>query len=198
MKNLILKSLLSIVLVGSLANAEESTGIRLGFINGSGTATVDHSYYISSDDVDVTQKGFEGYVFVESKQPDKIGIRPMVGLKVINGDDEYKSTEYSTMLLKGNIEIYGEPSQFFKPFGGIGLGFGNTCVDTWYGETMSHATFEFSLSVGFTGDVNENFGYYAKFERSGVALSEEIDSYGDRVSYRMGSNNFGAGIQFKF
>ena len=111
----------------------------------------------------------------------------------MNGEFDDYDVQYSNITLMGEFEGYLNLSQYFKPFIGVGAGFGSGS-QKFSTEKESVGTIDFRLSLGATGDFNENIGYYIKLNSNGRVFKE--NSYGEILS--IGTAQTVVGISIKF
>ncbi len=145
--------------------------LRVGMIKSGGTYIFEDDDGHESPEFNLDDDGFEiSLVSGIDKSPgfdfrSALTFQKLDGvLKVENNGHEYDAIDTSTMLLLGDFEFAFNVNKFLTPFVGFSGGIGLTDFSSDYSEEEeSYLTSQLGAFVGVSGDIFEDFGYYAKF-----------------------------------
>ena len=165
------KLIVALMFLSSVVFADVVT--RIGMTTQSGditdTAKAPVPPYTIEDTGTYKEKGVNIAGGLEFYDGGQAGVRALLEYNKVSGDmsiagvtDSIKSSEF---LITG--EIFFMVDELFKPMVTASLGKGSTQLDTL---DIDYATVK--VGVGATGQFNNNFGYYAKIERSAREYQE--------------------------
>lgn len=170
--------------------------VRVGMLATSGTYNVvDNNGNTSSDYNIENGSGFELSLVSGKKYAQGIDFRTALTLQFNSWSTPFGADISDTMFL-GAGEIAYNINKYLSPFFGYygGIGISNVSDNSAY-DNSSQLTYDLGLSVGISGDVYKNFGYYAKYNFVGWK-GFNIDD--NTRGIRMSPTSLKVGISYTF